>query len=246
VSVPPGHETLVHLLREDPELAEAIPSARRSRALEECVARELWIPPGEWEGPEMVVSPSATGVLMLGGLMIRRVGIGERFGAELLGEGDVMRPWQREPETSTPLHPTTVWTVLDRARVAVLDDDFLPYLARYPELTGCLLGRAITRVRNLAVNNAIVHQARVDTRLHMLLWHLATRWGRVRADGTVLPLRLTHAVLADLVAARRPTVTSALSELSRRGLVRYTGEMWVLSGEPPGTLAGVAAEHHSS
>ena len=60
---------------------------------------------------------------------------------------------------------------------------------------------------------AIVHQARVDVRLHMLLWHLAARWGRVRSDGTVLRLRLTHAVLADLVAARRPTVTTALSEL---------------------------------
>ena len=80
---------------------------------------------------------------------------------------------------------------------------------------------------------AIVHQARVDVRLHMLLWHLAARWGRVRSDGTVLRLRLTHAVLADLVAARRPTVTTALSDLSRRGLVRSDGETWVLPGEAP-------------
>ena len=70
----------------------------------------------------------------------------------------------------------------------------------------------------------------------MLLWHLAGRWGRVRSDGTVLPLRLTHTVLADLVAARRPTVTSALTELARRGLVRSSGDTWVLSGEPPGEL----------
>jgi DNA-binding GntR family transcriptional regulator len=41
-------------------------------------------------------------------------------------------------------------------------------------------------------------------------------------------------VLADLVAARRPTVTSALSDLSRRGLVRAVGEGWLLSGPPPG------------
>jgi CRP-like cAMP-binding protein len=246
VSVSPGHAALVQVLREDPELAEAIPLERRAAAFEECVARELSIPTGEWRGPETVASPNATGVLVLEGLILRRVGIGDRFGAELLGEGDVMRPWQREPESSTPLRPTAVWTVLDRTRIAVLDDDFLPYLARYPELTGCLLGRAIQRARNLAVNISIVHQARVDTRLHMLLWHLATRWGRVRADATVLPLRLTHAMLADLVAARRPTVTSALSDLARRGLVRYTDEMWVLSGRPPGVLAGVAAEPQSS
>jgi len=89
---------------------------------------------------------------------------------------------------------------------------------------------------------AIVHQARVDVRLHMLLWHLAARWGRVRSDGTVLRLRLTHAVLADLVAARRPTVTTALSDLTRRGLIKTDGENWVLSGEAPGDLLAFAQD----
>jgi CRP-like cAMP-binding protein len=89
---------------------------------------------------------------------------------------------------------------------------------------------------------AIVHQARVDVRLHMLLWHLAARWGRVRSDGTVLRLRLTHALLADLVAARRPTVTTALSELSRRGLIKTDGETWVLSGDAPDELLAFARE----
>jgi CRP-like cAMP-binding protein len=81
---------------------------------------------------------------------------------------------------------------------------------------------------------AIVHHARVDVRLHMLFWHLAARWGRVRGDGVTVPLRLTHTVLADLVAARRPTVTTALSELGRQGLVRSVDEGWLLAGEPPG------------
>ena len=76
----------------------------------------------------------------------------------------------------------------------------------------------------------------------MLLWHLAARWGRVRSDGTVLRVRLTHAVLADLVAARRPTVTTALSDLARRGLVKTDGETWVLSGEAPGDLLTTARE----
>ena len=82
----------------------------------------------------------------------------------------------------------------------------------------------------------IVHQARVKLRLLMLFWHLADRWGRVGVEGVILPLSLTHSVLADLVAARRPTVTSALSELARDGLMRPYGEGWLLSGEPPGEL----------
>ena len=95
------------------------------------------------------------------------------------------------------------------------------------------------RSRNLAVNMAIVHQARVDVRLQMLLWHLAGRWGRVRSDATVLPLRLTHTLLADLVAARRPTVTSALTDLARRGLIRSHGDSWMLFGEAPVELLDV-------
>src|SRR5947209_5663591 len=118
------------------------------------------------------------------------------------------------------------------------DADFaLRCIGRYPELASPLVGRAMQRARNLAVNMAIVHQARVDVRLHMLLWHLAGRWGRVRSEGTVLRMRLTHSNLADLVAARRPTVTSAISELVRAGLVRTSGDEWLLFGEPPHELA---------
>jgi CRP-like cAMP-binding protein len=126
--------------------------------------------------------------------------------------------------------------VLSPARVAVLDAEAAECLAAFPELTGSLVGRALERARNLAINMAIVHQARVNVRLRMLLWHLADRWGRVRTEGVVLPLTLTHAVLADLVAARRPTVTTALNELGREGLVKAARGGWLLSGDPPREL----------
>ncbi len=88
----------------------------------------------------------------------------------------------------------------------------------------------------LAVNMAIVHQPRVDVRLHMLVWHLADRWGHVSREGVILRMRLTHSVLADLVAAQRPTVSTALADLARRGLVRGTDAGWILSGDPPSEL----------
>jgi CRP-like cAMP-binding protein len=169
------------------------------------------------------------------------VGIGGRFGAELLGDGDVLRPWEGEEEPPT-LQMTTGWRVLEAVRLAILDDAFMNQLAVYPELGGRLVGRAVSRSRSLAVNMAIVHQARVDVRLHMLLWHLASRWGRVGAEGVTVPLRLTHAVLSELVAARRPTVTSALTGLGKRDLVRSTDAGWLLRGDPPGELDGELAE----
>jgi hypothetical protein len=228
------------VLREDPELADAIPPGRREQAIEECTAPELLIPPGPWGGRGSLGFRGGIGVLVLGGLMIRRIGIEGRFGAELIGEGDLLRP---NEESVSPLLPlTTNWSIVLPTRVAALDVGFEQRIAQYPELARCLIARAIQRAKNMAVNMAIVHQARVDVRLHMLLWHLAARWGRVRSDGTVLRLRLTHAVLADLVAARRPTVTTALSELARQGLVKTDGETWVLSGEAPAELLAYTRE----
>ncbi len=226
---------MCHILSEEPALAEAIPTAHRQQAVDECIAQIARIAPGRWRGEGAAIIREGIGLLVLQGLLIRRVGIDGRFGAELLGEGDLLRPWQGQDVPPT-LPRTTGWRVLEPTRVAVLDLPAARRLARYPELTGRLVGRALERSRNLAVNMAIVHQPRVDVRLHMLFWQLADRWGRVRNDGVSVPLHLTHEVLADLVAARRPTVTSALSELADRSLVRLIDTSWLLSGEPPGEL----------
>jgi hypothetical protein len=239
-SASPGSSALCHVLREDPELSEAIPIARRQQAIEECTAAEIHIATGRGAGRSGSPVHGGIGMLVLEGLLIRRVGIDGRFGAELLGEGDLLRPW--EDEYDSPMLPLeTGWSVVEPARVAVLDHEFVQRISRYPELAPAFVARAMQRARNLAVNMAIVHQARVDVRLRMLLWHLAGRWGRVRTEGTVLPLRLTHTLLADLLAARRPTVTSAVSELARRGLLRASGDEWVLFGGAPRELLDVDA-----
>lgn len=234
-SVGPAARRVCHVLDEDPALAEAVAESHRQQAVEECIAQTVHLAPGRWSSQRVANTPDGIGLLVLEGLLIRRVGIDGRFGAELLGEGDLLRPWQGEDVPPT-LPRTTGWRVLEPTLLALLDMPAARRLARYPELTGRLVGRAIERSRNLAVNMAIVHQPRVDVRLHMLFWQLADRWGRVRSDGVGVPLHLTHAVLAELVAARRPTVTSALSELADRGLVRLIDATWLLSGEPPGEL----------
>ena len=103
--------------------------------------------------------------------------------------------------------------------------------------TGHLVERALERSRNLSIAIAIVHHPRVELRLHMLLWHLADRWGQVRPDGIAIPIRIAHTLLADLIAAQRPSVSTAISELTRRGLViPIESGGWVLRGNPPGEL----------
>jgi Crp-like helix-turn-helix domain len=87
----------------------------------------------------------------------------------------------------------------------------------------------------MAVSQAISQLNGVDRRLLALFWHLAERWGRITANGVAVPMTLSHRVLAQLVGARRPTVSSALTELGERGeLVRRDDGTWLLTGAPIG------------
>jgi hypothetical protein len=225
---------LCRVLEEDSALGEAIAPARRMKALKECLSRSVTVPAGRWWLSVGEPSCESIGLLVLDGLLIRRVGVSGRFGAELLGVGDLLRPWQ--DLDSPTLTVVSGWNVVHPARMAVLDEHVARRLAHYPEVTSSLTGRALQRSRSLAVIMAIAHQARVDLRLHMLFWHLAGRWGKVRSDRVALPLRLTHGVLADLIAARRTTVTKALSVLAANDLVHAVNEGWDLFGRAPGQL----------
>jgi CRP/FNR family transcriptional regulator, cyclic AMP receptor protein len=229
------YSDLCRVLEEDADLIEALPMAQRQAATRACLAPCLSIPMGDWQAAQLAPRGDGIGLLVIHGLLLRRVGVEGRFGAELLGAGDLLRPWQGEDEPST-LPVSTCWRVIERARLAILDQRFLHRSLRYPALNSRLVARALNRARGLAVNMAIVHQPRVDVRLKMLLWHLAARWGKVTSDGVLLPLRLTHSVLAELVAARRPTVSGALAEMGRQGIVIQVDGGWRLAGPPPSEL----------
>ncbi len=230
-----------NVLAQDPGLAEALSGQRLEAAVRECVAETITVPRGPWSpSDDLDGFHAGIGLLVLKGLLVRRVGVAARFGAELLGEGDVLRPWQRE-DVATTLPRSGGWRALEPCRLALLDANFALRVGRYPEVISGLFARVLRRSRLLAVNIAIVHHPRVDVRLHMLLWELADRWGTVHREGVRVPLRLTHAVLADLVAAQRQTVSKALGELAAQGTVTWTGDAWLLAGGPPAELREVGS-----
>jgi CRP/FNR family transcriptional regulator, cyclic AMP receptor protein len=226
----PSLEPTCHLLREDPELACALSPGRRAVAEDACTARALNLSRGRWNQPPGEFLDGAA-LLVLNGLLLRRVSVEGRSSAELLGTGDVVRPSQ-DGRDAAPRR-TTAWRALQTTRLAVLDDAAIERLAHYPESMRALLERSLERSRRLAVNMAIVHHPRVEIRLQMLFWHLADRWGRVRDGRTFLPLRLSHTVIADLIAAQRPTVSTALADLGSRGIVRRAPDGWLLVGPRP-------------
>jgi CRP/FNR family cyclic AMP-dependent transcriptional regulator len=234
-----GAGSVCRLLEEDPSLGERLRLPLRARAALECRARIVRVGRGRQSKGLPDAGSGGIGLLVLDGLLIRRVQMGARGGVELLGEGDLICP--PVAPVLPQEHVAADWRVLTPARLAVLDAPAAHRIARYPELTEQLVGRALERAHRLALNMAIVHHARIEARLELLFTHLAARWGRVRADGIHLPLRLTHSVLADLVAAQRPSVTSALRRLAQQQRVRATGEGWLLT-RGPHSLGAPAAD----
>lgn len=232
---PSAGESICEILREDPDLGDGLAPVERTRAIEECITLTMRIPRGPWGGDVPDDLAGGIGLLVLNGLLLRRVGVNGRFGGELLGNGDLLRPWQGE-DLQPAIPRTTAWRVLEPTRLAVLDRAAARRIARFPDLTGRLVERALERSRNLSVGIAIIHHPRVEARLEMLLWHLADRWGHVRPDGIAIPIQLPHTLLAELLAAQRPTVTTAMSELTRRGLIVPMHRGWLLRGQPPAEL----------
>ena len=196
-------------------------------------ARVHTLEAGPWSPLQGVDRVGHLGLLVLEGVLVRDIAVRGQCCAELIGQGDVLRPWDQEEARDASVVPEFTWEVLQRARVAELDAGLVRLIGRWPAITSRLVERSLRRVRTLGIQSALTQVQGVDVRLHLVLWHLADRWGRVTADGVVLRLPLTHRMLGKLIGARRPSVTSALQRLARDGLVRRVdADTWLLRGRP--------------
>jgi CRP/FNR family transcriptional regulator, cyclic AMP receptor protein len=230
---PPEPGEWVQILEADPGLAHAVPESTRDDAAIFALALTRWLEPGEWKpASEPGDGAGQLGLLVLEGFMARQVHVVDRPPAELLGPGDLLHPW--EPDHTEPFVAGARWDVLEPTRLAVLDRRFAAVISRWPDLVAAVVARAIARSRSLLLNLAIGQLVGVDIRLLVQLWHIAERWGHPVGDGCLVPVHLTHQLLASLISAQRPTVTSALAGLSEQGrLSRRPDGLIVLHGEPP-------------
>lgn len=218
----------VCVLDEDPALLAAPDSAARRR----LVARSLSVGTGAWDpldGDLPRDFDGWLGLLVLDGLLVRQTQVNGLRCAELLGPGDVLRPWDESGAGAT-LTSDALWRVLEPVRLAILDAGFARRASAWPELNAELMHRLLGRSRSLSVLLALTQARRADVRLRTLFWHLADRWGRVTPDGIVLPLNLTHSVIAQLTGLRRPSVSLSLGELERSGeIVRRSRDDWLIA-----------------
>jgi hypothetical protein len=222
----------VSVIDVDPDLAEGLPPAERGAASRRLVAPAFDVPVGAWsptERPELSGGRQrhTLAVLIIDGLLTRAITLEGRTTGELLGTGDVLRPWD-DDEPPPHVSMTVAWSVHAPTRMAVLDRRFLAAAARWPTVIEEIAERAVRRSHALGLQLALGQVPRIEGRLLLLFWRLSERWGRVTPDGILIPLRLTHETLAALVAARRPSVTSALGRLAEGGLVERRDGGWLL------------------
>jgi CRP/FNR family cyclic AMP-dependent transcriptional regulator len=226
----------------DPELGRFLPADRLAAAQREIPVRVVTLPRAPWPAERIVrANRTQIGVLVVEGLLGRELLADEAASMELVGPGDLIRPWDESGDPEL-LQATVRWNALAPTGLALLDHHVAGRLVNYPEIYCALLERCAHRTRRLAVLQTISQLNRVDRRVLALLWHLAERWGRVTPDGVLVPLALSHRMLGQLVGARRPTVSSALKDLAEAGdVTRGPGGTWLLTGAPVGAPAAQAA-----
>lgn len=226
-----------HLLLDlDPDLGRLLDGERLASARLALPVRAVAVPVGEWDLSRLHgVDASNVGLLLVEGVIARELTLGDTVSSELLGAGDLLRPWALD-EYAQLVESVTCWNVLSPVRIAILGQSQTARLNAYPEVMAVLVDRLSARSRRLIMLQAIAHLNRVDDRLEALLWSLAERWGRVTTDGIAVPLALSHRALGQLVGARRPTVSTALAKLTRAGRVtRRPDGTWLLleASRPP-------------
>lgn len=172
----------------------------------------------------------AFGAAVFEGLVMSSLRIGEQTGIHLLGPGDLLVPrnelW---PSWLAELDFRTAAPV----RLALLGNDLLAAVYRWPRLTQGLFGSMGDQLQRLTVQLVICQLPRVEDRIMAMLWLLADSWGQVTPGGVRVPLALTHETLGALVGARRPTVTLALRKLSDDGALVAQDPGWLLVVPPP-------------
>jgi hypothetical protein len=232
--------TDLRLLEIDEDLAEGIPPGDLATARRAVTAESLRLPAGDWDARQLWAStPGLVGAILLDGLVARDVILGGRTCRQLLGSGD---PILREAGGSGLLQATVSWRVLEPARLALLGHQWPRAVARWPSLSVCLLERAAEQSERLALHQAISQLPRVEDRVLSLFLLLAERWGRMTSEGPLLQLDLTHAEIGRLIGARRPTVSLALTTLTRDGTVRREDRGWMIDRSHAPSVAAAELE----
>src|SRR5215204_6346069 len=93
--------SVISIVDADPDLADLLDERSLERARHEALTRVQRLSPGEWDAAAAhEPAEHHRGFLIVDGLLSRTVNVLGRHCVELVGHGDVMRPWQWDEEGS--------------------------------------------------------------------------------------------------------------------------------------------------
>ncbi|HMX71277.1 MAG TPA: helix-turn-helix domain-containing protein [Solirubrobacterales bacterium] len=236
-------EGTVRLLDAEPTLARGIERRLLDEAREKLIAEVRRVEAGPWEEARVIPSdPLFLGYLILEGALIREIDVSGRPSIELLGPGDLIRPWV-VPQALDALHVNDEWSLLSTGHIAIVDESFHEKAQGYPSILTVLMDRVVARARWLGFQVALSQLTRIDHRLLLTFRYVAERWGVDDPRGVKIPIRLSHRNLAALIGARRPKVSSALTTLSECDLIEQSPDgTWTFFAadiDPMAVLAGI-------
>jgi hypothetical protein len=234
---------VVRLLEVDPDLGTGLDPDAYAAARAELLVRTVEAPRGTWDLDQTWAATGAElGLLMLEGVIARDAGVGRRVSLEILGAGDIVRPWPKDRHAEA-LKVRLRFNVMEPVRFAVLDAGFAARAARWPLVLGQVAGRIMGRATSASLRLLIHQVVRIDDRVLLSLWGLSERFGRVTPEGVLIPVPINHTMMARFVGAQRPTVSQAVGELTRRGEVeRLEDGSWLLKGSFPEQALGESPE----
>lgn len=219
----------IRLFESEPDLIRFLSPDERAEAVAVELPVEV-LPKGVVDLGRLFARTGAFGGVLLDGMLLRSVRLGDHEGLRLLGPGDLVS-LTGAPRSALVLDTTCRATA--PTRLAMFGRDLLIAARRWPRLVAGLHARSGEQTERLLTQLMICQLPRVDDRLLALMWLLAESWGRVSSAGTTLGVTLTHEALGGLIGARRPTVTLAIGELTKAGAIMRQDQGWLLLRRPP-------------
>jgi CRP/FNR family transcriptional regulator, cyclic AMP receptor protein len=219
------------------ELSQYAPSlARLGRPLS---ARALQLSPGTADLNLAELADESFGLLVLDGLLLVELNAGRAQIGWLVGEHDLIRP---SGMLELALTERSRWRALNRTRIAVLDRAFVLSAAAIPGLSRVLVTCATRTASWLFAKALIASSPLIEERLLLIFALFGERWGKATAEGVMIRLPLSHANLAVLCGARRPSVTLALQALQRDGVLTCRAKgTWLIRRDRPRNGAQASA-----
>ncbi len=225
-----------------PELGARLSERDREESRERAILPSYELPVGDWELSELEwagsVNGSVHGFLVCEGLLTLDVRFAARTCMRALVTGDIVFFDGIEVDS---ISSSWGWSALEPSHLAIFDERLLVIGRRWPQLLAAIITRASEQTRQAHLQQAISQLPRVEDRLIALFWSLADRAGTSGPDGVAIPINLKHATIAQMIGARRPTVTLALTSLAEQGLLARQPSGWRLdrrslalfNGPPP-------------